>query len=419
MDHRTSRLTARLEGDTPVIGFELPSWRLSLALLLVAALFLSLSSSVRSQGMTPDQEEQLQILSDPGAPKKKTEKDKVRSPFEFFKSQVTPFDVLPYVKANHWATFALELRANEEDYDGYLQTMPVMLRGMPLELIYRRDARLLKEQRARLPFQIMLNEVPKEWMIDMAHPGALRPDQSWQASLANLPPHQMLVLILSKESTTQFAAWNRMTATIPATTDREVSTDLEKDRYFRLVLPMEPDRPALSSHPLTWSTISHVIWDDQAPDVLSVSQQEALLDWLHWGGQLILTGGAGQSFSLYRESFLGPYLPADATGETVGLSRADLQPLSQSYPPPMRPPSYGDESQPVPLTTEEALQRYARSYEAPVPIQPPANRPVFLSVLRARPGLIHDSAGRGEPPPSRGRTPRRPRTDHDAHDQSE
>ncbi len=240
-----------------MIGLELPSRRLSLALLLVAALILSLSSSVRSQVMTPDQEEQLQILSDPGAPKKKTEKDKVRAPFEFFKSQVTPFDVLPYVKANHWATFALELRANEEDYDGYLQTIPVMLRGMPLELIYRRDARLLKEQRARLPFQIMLNEVPKEWMIDMAHPGALRPDQSWQASLANLPPHQMLVLILSKESTTQFAAWNRMTATIPATTDREVSSDLEKDRYYRLVLPMEPDRP------VALLASSHVV-DDQS-----------------------------------------------------------------------------------------------------------------------------------------------------------
>jgi len=347
--------------------------------------------------MTPDEEEQLQILSDPAAAKKKTEKDKTRPPFEFFKSQVTPFDVLPFVKANHWSTFALELRANEEDYDGYLQTVPVLLRGMPLELIYRRDARLLKEQRARLPLQVMLNEVPKEWMIDMAHSGALRPDASWQASLTTLPPHQMLILILSKEATNQFAAWNRMTASIPATTDREVNTDLEKERYYRLVLPMEPDKPALSSHPLTWSTISHVIWDDQAPDVLSVSQQQALVDWLHWGGQLILTGGAGQSFSLYRESFLGPYLPADATGETVGLAQVDLQPLSQAYPPPMRPPTPGDESQPVPLTTEEALERYARSYGAPVPIQPAPKRPVFLSVLRARPGSSTIPLGEASP----------------------
>ena len=43
---------------------------------------------------------------------------------------------------------------------------------------------------------------------------------------------------------------------------------------------MEPDKPALSSHPLTWTTISHMIWDDYPPDMLSFSQQQALLDWL-------------------------------------------------------------------------------------------------------------------------------------------
>ena len=75
------------------------------------------------------------------------------------------------------------------------------------------------------------------------------------------------------------------------------------------------------------------------PRVLSVSQQEAMLDWLHWGGQLILSGGAGQPYSLYREGFLGPYLPADATGETVPPAEEDLQPLSQSYPPPAYRPS--------------------------------------------------------------------------------
>ena len=42
-----------------------------------------------------------------------------------------------------------------------------------------------------------------------------------------------------------------------------------------------------------------------------------MLDWLHWGGQLVLIGGAGPGFSIFRESFLGPYLPADPTGETV------------------------------------------------------------------------------------------------------
>ena len=42
---------------------------------------------------------------------------------------------------------------------------------------------------------------------------------------------------------------------------------LDRQRYYRLVLPIEPDKPALSPHPLTWTTISHVIWDGLPPDV--------------------------------------------------------------------------------------------------------------------------------------------------------
>ena len=230
----------------------------------------------------------------------------------------------------------------------------------------------------------------------MVRPSALRPDASWQATLSTLPPHQMLVLVLSKDATTKFAAWNRMSAIIPSAAERD-GGDIEKLRYYRLVLPMEHDKPALSSHPLTWTTISHTIWDGYPPDDLSLSQQQALLDWLHWGGQLIVSGGAGQSFSLLRESFLGPYLPADATGETVPLTQDDLRPLSQSYPPPSAPPGPDDQSQPVPLTTEEAIRRYAYRYQAPVPIRPAPKRPLYLSVLKAKPGASTISLGEASP----------------------
>ncbi len=130
-----------------------------------------------------------------------------------------------------------------------------------------------------------------------------------------------MILVLSKESTTQFAPWSRMTAMIPSGTDREDARVLDRQRYYRLVLPNEPDKLALSAHPLTWTTISHVIWDGLPPDALTVSQQQAMLDWLHWGGQLIFTGGAGQAYPLFRESFLGPYLPGEPTGQTVRAER--------------------------------------------------------------------------------------------------
>ncbi len=367
--------------------------------LLMAWVLLGTISPAHAQLPQTD-EERLQILTDPEVIKKKLEKDRNRPPFEFFRSRVAPFDVLPFVKANHWCTLLFELRANDDDYDGFLKSDPIKMLGRPQEVYYRREARLLKEQRANLNLQMMVpsasGQVPKEIMVEMVRPGALRPDASSQATLTTLPPHQMLVLVLSKEATTKFAAWNRMSAIIPSAADRE-GGDIEKLRYYRLVLPMEHDKPALSSHPLTWTTISHTIWDGYSPDDLSVSQQQAMLDWLHWGGQLIISGGAGQSFSLLRESFLGPYLPGDATGETVPLEQNDLQPLAQSYPPPGAPPGADDQSQPVPLTKEEAIRRYALRYQAPVPIRPAPKRPLYLSVLKPKPGASTIALGEASP----------------------
>ncbi len=349
---------------------------------LVAGLVLASAGPARAQ-VTASEEERLQILTEPDAIKKKLEKDRNRPPFEFFKSQVAPFDVLPYVKPNHWATLSLEMRANDEDYEGFLQTDAVMLPGMPVQVVYRRDARLMKEQRQRLPQQVLLTRIPKELTLELVRPGALRPDASWQASLSTLEPHQMLVLILSKDATNQFAHWNRMSAMIPTGVERDNSRDLDRQRYYRLVLPMEPDKPALSSHPLTWTTISHVIWDGLPPDVLSVSQQQALLDWLHWGGQLIFTGGAGQAYAIYKDSFLGPYLPAESTGQTTPLSEADLRPLSQSYPPPT---SQAVISPDYPEQAPEVGPGFGRIYQAPVPIVPPRDKPLYISVLRPGPG---------------------------------
>jgi hypothetical protein len=346
------------------------------------------------------EEERLQILTEPDAVKKKLEKDKSRAPFEFFRSRVAPFDILPYVRANHWASMMFEMRANDDDYDGFLKSDPVRMMGRPQEVIYSREARLLKEKRTNLTLQIMIPAengiVPKELLVEMVRPNALRADVNWQANLSTLPPHQMLVLVLSKDATTKFAAWNRLSAIIPSSVERD-APEIEKSRYYRLVLPIEADKPALSSHPLTWTTISHTLWDGYPPDLLSFSQQQALLDWLHWGGQLVLSGGAGQSYALLRESFLGPYLPADATGENVALNQDDLRPLSQSYPPPSVPTISDDQRQATPLTTEAAVRRYAYQYLAPAPIQPAAKRPLYLAVLKAKPGASTISLGDASP----------------------
>ena len=72
-------------------------------------------------------------------------------------------------------------------------------------------------------------------------------------------------------------------------------------------------RVALPDNPLTWTSTAYVLWDEVDPgDPLSPEQKKALVDWIHWGGQLIINGP--NSFDLLKGSFLEPYLPATNGG---------------------------------------------------------------------------------------------------------
>ncbi len=360
-------------------------------------------------------------MSDPEALKKKMEKDKTRAPYEFFRSQVAPFDVLPFVKPHQWCTLTLEVRANYEDYEGSLQSYPVMLAGMPQEIVFAREARLVKEQRARLGMQLLIPRIPKEkeLSLELLRQGAIHHDELWQAQLRPLPPHQMLVVVLSKDSTNQYATWNRMGGFIPSLSEREDTPNLELQRYYRLVLPLESDKPFLSPHPLTWAPISHIIWDGLPPDSIPVSHQQAMLDWLHWGGQIVLIGGAGPTFSTFRDSFLAPYLPAEPTGDNAQLKEADLRPLSRSYPPPaLAAAADAQASGAGPTVATEIIRQFGGPYRPAVPIQPPASRPVFLAGLRPHPGAATIPLGESELASAGRRGPGGPRPHYHAHHQS-
>ena len=148
------------------------------------------------------------------------------------------------IKPYQWSTVFLDVRANYQDYEGSLQFFPVVLPGMPQEVIYAREARLVKEQRSRLGMQAMLPDFPKEkeLNLELLQPGAIRYDELWQVPVRLLPPHQMLVVVLSKESANQYATWNRLPSCVPAGSDREDPMALEIQRYYRMVLPEDAER---------------------------------------------------------------------------------------------------------------------------------------------------------------------------------
>ena len=307
-------------------------------------------------------------------------KDRTRPPMEIFRAQFAPFDVLPFVKARQWTTVSLEARSNYEVFEGLMQTDVVPMRGMTAgpgilanQMVFRRDARMPLAQQTRLSFQVFLPSIPDELPLELTQPGAIRPVEVLRASVRALEPHQMLVVVLAGNPN-DYGAWTKLPSTTPASAERK-RAEMDRERYYRMVIPQETTATFLPSHPMTWASISHILWDNMEPDALTPAQQDAMLDWLHWGGQLVIVGGASPSLGLLRESFLGPFLPADTGGTNALLEEDDLRPLSEAYPP-ARP----DE----PFVEEFEA---ARRYEEPFPIRPAPKRPVYFAGLRKREGV--------------------------------
>jgi hypothetical protein len=365
-------------------------------MLLVA--LLTVASSWPAIGQQQDPADPIsKILTDPEK-REELKKEKLRPPIEFFRSQVMPNDILPYIKANHWTMFGLEMRANHEDYQGSLQTRPVRLADQPHDMIYRRDASLIKGQVARLTMPVLMPTIPKELGFQLIRPDAIRQDEDWIAALRVLEPHQQMIVVLSKTSNDHFARWSQFRATLPLIARRDDPLALDKQRYYRMVLPLDPEKPLLSPHPLTWSPISHVIWDGLAPETLGVGQQQAMLDWLHWGGQLVVVGGAAPAFSLLRESFLAPYLPAEPSGANVMRSGAELQALSKTYLPPI---ASHDPDDPIAQNApfKEIWEAYGRRYDVAAPIRATEKKPLFIAGLTPKPGsTVIPLGGPNDPP---------------------
>ena len=84
---------------------------------------------------------------------------------------------------------------------------------------------------------------------------------------------------------------------------------------------------------LNWTTIAYLLWDDLEPDELDEEQKVALVDWLHFGGQLILSGP--DCLDKLKSSFLKDYLPAQFKSSR-NLTADDLAELNEHWAVPVR-----------------------------------------------------------------------------------
>jgi hypothetical protein len=103
----------------------------------------------------------------------------------------------------------------------------------------------------------------------------------------------------------------------------------ERIRSYHVALCKPVDNKYAFPHSmLTMTATAVLVWDDVSVDDLSVEQQNAIVDWVHWGGQLLVSGPS--SWSRLQNSFLSPYLPADTADAAEFGSEAFVE-LSNTF----------------------------------------------------------------------------------------
>lgn len=232
-------------------------------------------------------------------------------------------------KPGHWTDVLLEARANQSDFRGDLHLTvvdpngePQGLAGTQFDLTSSRPLALPKgpSKQIQMPLFFPL-AATRGWIDCRGEPRQMGFEFQRRELLVPMPAYQYYCVVLARQPD-RYVYWAHLRSFDPSQDSLASGSILP---VFRVVRFRSDTRPPLPSQSLFWTSIAAIVWDDVPPESLSPEQQQALLDWLHWGGRLIVSGP--NSLDLLRHSFLAPYLPALAAGQR-NLHEAELAPLA-------------------------------------------------------------------------------------------
>lgn len=251
-----------------------------------------------------------------------------------------PDQVQNFVKPGHWVTMTEQLRANNFDMSAEFELSatdrdgkPYLVEETDFHLRLARPIGLPKGQLRTLELTTYVpraaraegaQEVRRVWfdgrLLEARNSKLL--GESREATTA-MEAHEHFLVVLAREPN-NYRFLKLLDSIAPPAFDAEGARRFD----YRVILPPLDQFVPLPSHPLTWTTIAYVFWDNIDPNLLSSEQQLALLDWIHWGGQLIVSGPG--SLDSLKNSFLGPFLPADSGGSR-DLGPEQLKELSDYW----------------------------------------------------------------------------------------
>jgi len=276
--------------------------------------------------------------------KKEEEEKKKKKPkpnFEISRPEVLPAAAGPatyHVKPGHWASTRQEMIANNFEFNAEIYSAvtesggrPIDVERTPFYMTMLRPAPLPKGKVKQfdniyyVPRSIhsQSESVHLQSKLRARHGGREVARGSSTDKTTRMPDHQYYFVVLSDKPDNY-----GFLKTLDCIHLRQEDYLEKSIRSYVVALPKLDGRPPLPDHPLTWTSIAVVVWDNSPPSALLPAQQDALLDWLQWGGQLIISGP--RSIDSLRGSFLDAYLPADPV-ESITLDDSAFAEMNEYW----------------------------------------------------------------------------------------
>ncbi len=268
-------------------------------------------------------------------------KKKKKPEYEFGELETLPSDDSinrNYVKPGHAVTAWVPTLANYNDLRANFETSvtdvgrhPILIRDTNYYLVMSRPAVLPKAQRKFLESTFFIPQESGKDSSNLFLQYTLRSVRGGRvvhedSQITRAMPANQYILAVMSTNPNRYGYLKQLESVQP---QYDPLLDDEGELiYYRVVLPSIRQRVPLPSQPLAWTMIAYVLWDGMRPESMTPDQQQAMVDWLHWGGQLIVSGPG--SIDALVGSFLDPYLPATAR-KAVPLKAADLQEMNQTW----------------------------------------------------------------------------------------
>ncbi|MCC6124729.1 MAG: hypothetical protein IT426_07195 [Pirellulales bacterium] len=308
--------------------------RAGAGILALFALFPVLLALPGCSGCTKDPATLQKELEKEEAERKKKEAEKPKPDFETRGLSTQPStrqSLANGCKPGHWTSAALlDAKANNFDFlgdmdirvdDGQSHLLPLL--AMPYELATTRQVALPKGQSKSFDSVLFVPQNAQKANADckLNARGGGRTAIPASLILSRMPSYQYHFVVLARipEQYLYIDPVRGSFFSIRPYLKQDLDSSFAP--YYRVSFVSGEKRPALPAHAMLWTSIAVVLWDDASPTAFDVEQQHALLDWLHYGGQIIVSGP--DTLDTLKGSFLEPYLPAAATGVRE-IAAADL-----------------------------------------------------------------------------------------------